>query len=141
MYGGFSGVHAVYMARKTRETGKARKKQKPQAVVWLRPTIRKWRKYRKLTLPGMAERMGRLNPPVKTTHASLSRYERGLQKPPGHILEVMAAVLDTDVDSMLNHEPPGPLDHEFRQILRRATSDQREWLLEIARKVVKPENP
>jgi transcriptional regulator with XRE-family HTH domain len=67
-----------------------------------RPTfIRQWRTYRQLTLQQVADRVG-------TTHATLSRIERGVQPYNQPLLEQIATALQTDPASLLIRNPTDP---------------------------------
>jgi transcriptional regulator with XRE-family HTH domain len=93
--------------------------------------IREWRRFRKLTLEQLGERMG-------TTKANLSRVENGKQGATRELLAACAAALDTDVWS-LEHRPP----HEpetIWPIWEQATEAQRRKLVEIAKTLVEPED-
>jgi transcriptional regulator with XRE-family HTH domain len=129
MYGESSGVHAAHMSKK------ARPAPKPKPLVWRRSHIRDWRNYRKVTLEQLAERLAALDPPITTTHASLGRLERGMQLPKIDLIEALAKVLNTDVDSMLNRLPSD--DSEFRPLWNRASDEQKELILGITQKIVK----
>ncbi len=61
--------------------------------------IRAWRQHRGMTLAELAHRMG-------TTHATLSRVERGKQPYNQNLLEMLAAKLRTNVASLLRKAPP-----------------------------------
>jgi transcriptional regulator with XRE-family HTH domain len=66
-----------------------------------RTFIRQWRKYRNLTLAQLADRVG-------TTHATLSRIERGIQPYNQPLLEAIAEALGTDPASLLMRNPEDP---------------------------------
>lgn len=40
------------------------------------------------------------------SHASVSRIERGIQRPSIVVIEAMARLYGTDIDSMINRPPP-----------------------------------
>lgn len=64
-----------------------------------RPThIRQWRLYRGYTLERLAEMVG-------TTHATLSRVERGLHPYNQELLELIAEALSTDAASLIMRDP------------------------------------
>lgn len=64
-----------------------------------RPTfVRQWRQYRGLTLEQLAEKIG-------TTHATLSRVERGKLPYNQELLEHLAEALATDVASLISRDP------------------------------------
>src|SRR5438105_1807743 len=67
-----------------------------------RPTfIRAWRKHRLLSLQQLAERVG-------TTHATVSRIERGLMDYDGDFLSLVADALQCDVPDLLVRDPSDP---------------------------------
>jgi transcriptional regulator with XRE-family HTH domain len=66
-----------------------------------RTFIRQWRKHRNLTLAQLADRVG-------TTHATLSRIERGIQPYNQPLLEAIADALGTDPASLLMRNPEDP---------------------------------
>jgi transcriptional regulator with XRE-family HTH domain len=70
----------------------ARKPPKP------RHFIRSWRKHRGLTLEQLADR-------VDTTHASLSRIERGLQPYNQYMLEALADALRCEPADLIMRDP------------------------------------
>lgn len=63
--------------------------------------IRQWRKYRGLTLEQLAERL-------HTTHATLSRVERGKMAYTQPLLERLAEELRTDPASLIMRDPSEP---------------------------------
>lgn len=63
--------------------------------------LREWRKARHYTLEQVAERIG-------TTHATLSRIERGKMPYNQDLLEVLADVYQTDPASLLMRNPASP---------------------------------
>lgn len=78
------------------------RKSRPSPKQKRRPTfIRAWRQYRNLSLETLAERIG-------TTHASLSRMERGLQPVDTDALELLADALMCDRADLLMRDPTDP---------------------------------
>jgi transcriptional regulator with XRE-family HTH domain len=63
-----------------------------------RTAIRQWRKHRKLTLEGLAQRMG-------MTPSHLSMLERGQRGYTQGTLEAVAKALRTDVGSLIRCDP------------------------------------
>lgn len=63
--------------------------------------LRAWRKHRDLTLEQVAERAG-------TTHATLSRVERGVHPYNQALLELLADIYNTDPASLLMRDPGSP---------------------------------
>jgi transcriptional regulator with XRE-family HTH domain len=76
----------VHMAKKTKATGHF---------------IRAWRKHRDFTLERLAERVG-------TTHATLSRIERGKVPYSQALLEALAEALGTTPASLIMRDPAQP---------------------------------
>lgn len=74
----------------------------PKPKARRRPTfIRAWRKHRGLTLEVLAERIG-------TTHASLSRVERGEQPYNQDLLDLLAGELRCEPADLLMRDPTDP---------------------------------
>jgi transcriptional regulator with XRE-family HTH domain len=61
--------------------------------------LRSWRKYRGITLAKLADK-------THTTHATLSRLERGLQPYGQELLEHLALALRTDPATLISSDPP-----------------------------------
>ena len=94
-----------------------------------RPTfIRNWRAHRNLTLAQLAQRIG-------TTHATLSRIERGLQPYNQLLLEAIAEALQTDPASLLMRNPDDP--EGIWSVWENAKEGQRRQIVEIAKTLVK----
>lgn len=90
-----------------------------------RPTfIRQWRQHKGLTLEQLADR-------VHTTHASLSRIERGMQPYNQELLEALAEALScTPADLLIRN----PLDVEAPwSIWERLKPEQRRQALRLLR--------
>lgn len=119
MYGLSGGVHPVYMVRKV--TPRFRRQYR-------RTYIREWREYRGLTLEHLADR-------VETTHASLSRIERGLQPYSQTLLEALAGALQTDEASLLIRNPNDP--EGIWSVWDNAQPGERKMIVDIAKTVVK----
>ena len=94
-----------------------------------RTFLKEWRLYRGFTLDGLAERMG-------TSHANLSRVERGKSPYNQYVLEHLADVLRTDPASLLSREPNAT--EEIWAIWEQASPEQRQMLTEIAKIVTRP---
>lgn len=121
MYASKAVVHVVYMAQGKR----GRPAPKPKH----RPTfIRQWREARELTLEELAERIG-------TTHATLSRVERGLIPYGQEMLEMIAEELGTDVASLIMRNPTDP--DGIWSIWEKARPGERKMIVDIAKTVVK----
>lgn len=84
-------------------SGMAQKKVKTRFKLPVQKNyIREWRKFRNhLTLERLADRVG-------TSHASLSRVERGLQPWNQRLLYALAEALQTDWQSLLMRDPTDP---------------------------------
>lgn len=94
-----------------------------------RPTfIREWREFRNLTLEQLADRVG-------TTHASLSRIERGLQPYTQATLEALAEALMTEPASLLMRNPADP--EGIWSIWDHAKPGEKRMIVDIARTVIK----
>jgi transcriptional regulator with XRE-family HTH domain len=90
--------------------------------------LRRWREHRGLTLEALAERVG-------TTHASLSRLERGLQPYAQDLLERIAKALQTDAASLLMRDPNDP--EGIWSVWDRAKPNERRQIVEIAKTLIK----
>ena len=114
-----SRVHDAYMAKvKPR-------RQQPQ---YRRTFIRQWREFRGLTLEQLADRVG-------STHATLSRLERGLHPYNQPLLERIAEALRTDPSSLLNRNPNN--SDIIWPIWEQAGPDERRMIVEIAKTITK----
>lgn len=102
---------------------KPRFKRRPQ-----KNYIREWRQKRNLTLERLADRVG-------TSHASLSRVERGLQDWKESLLRAIAEALDTDMVSLLIRNPSDP--EGIWSIWDQATPVQKRQIVEVARTLLK----
>lgn len=100
-----ANVHHVYMAKRTRSPGIiARKNRGPKPLAWRKSRISEHREAIKgLTHQKMADALAERG--IELSRVSVGRIERGEQRPFGDVLEAMAAILKTDVDSMLNYPP------------------------------------
>lgn len=97
-----------------------------------------------MTLEEVAEALERPPYRIKTTHASLGRAERGLQMPPIGLIEALAELFRTDVHSLLNRRPESGemASGSAGGIMRfwdRAAPDERELIVNLAKRLVKPE--
>ena len=120
MYDSAGQVHLVYMKQRPAQ---------PQFRRQYAPTfIRQWREHRGLTLEQLAARIG-------TTHASLSRVERGLQPYNQPLLEAVANALQTDAASLLMRNPADP--DGIWSIWDKAKSGERRQIVEIAKTLLK----
>jgi len=108
-------VHNIYM---TEQVTPRPKRQ------YRRLFIREWRKHRGLTLQQLADRIG-------TTHATLSRLERGLQPYSQGLLEAIADALMVDVADLHVRDPSDP--DGIWSIWELAKPAQRRQIVEIAR--------
>jgi transcriptional regulator with XRE-family HTH domain len=99
--------------------------RKPQ---YRRTFIREWRQHRNKTLQQLAEAVG-------TTHASLSRLERGKQPYSQALLEALAEALQTDVASLLMRDPSDP--EAIWSVWDQAKPGVRRQIVEIAKTLTK----
>lgn len=93
-----------------------------------RTFIRQWRDFRGLTLEQLAER-------VDTTHATLSRIERGRQPYGQALLEAIAEALSTDVSSLLMRDPSDP--DGIWSVWEQAKPGERQMIVDIAKTIIK----
>ena len=101
---------------------------RPKRPPFRRTFIRQWREHRALTLEQLAESIG-------TTHATLSRIERGLQPYSQALLEAIADRLGIDVANLLMRDPSDP--NAMWSIWDQAKEGQRKMIEEVARTIVK----
>jgi transcriptional regulator with XRE-family HTH domain len=109
----------MYMAR--------RAQPQPKKAQYRRTFIRQWREHR--------ERVKTINEALETTHASLSRIERGLQPYNQPLLEAIAEALQTDVASLLMRDPSSPED--IWSVWDQAKPGERKMIVDLARTVLK----
>ncbi len=121
MYEDCGVVHDAYMGSRVRPNFKA---VAPYRITF----IRRWREYRGLTLEQLAERIG-------STHATLSRVERGLLPYSQIMLEALADALGTDAPSLLMRDPTDP--EGVWSIWENATPNERRMIVDLARTVTK----
>lgn len=115
IYGPNRVVHPMYMAVRPRPH-------------YRRTFIRQWRENRGLTLEQLAERL-------ETTHATLSRIERGLQPYSQALLEAISEALQTDVASLLMRDPTDP--EGMWSVWDQAQPGERRQIVEIAKTLIK----
>jgi transcriptional regulator with XRE-family HTH domain len=101
---------------------------RPKRPQYRRTFIRQWREHRDLTLEQLAES-------ISTTHATLSRIERGLQPYSQGMLEAIADRLGTDVANLLMRDPSDP--NAMWSIWDQAKEGERRMIVEVARTIVK----
>lgn len=116
----------------------ARAKQKP--LRWRTNCIRHWRDLQKMTLEEASEAL--LKPPYRLdyTHNSLGRVENGKQMPTIALIEALAQLYRTDVDSLLNRHPktaPRPTAQGILSLWDVAAPEERGLILDVAKRVVK----
>jgi len=122
-----SYVQEERMAKKVKT---AKKRRPGRRRVTYRPTfLRHWRAHRDMSLYELANLVG-------STHATLSRLERGIHPYSQQLLEKLAEALDTDVSAILMYPPEGVED--IRNIWEQATREERQQLIDIAKALVKP---
>ena len=91
--------------------------------------IREWRKFRgNLTLERLADRVG-------TSHATLSRIERGLQPWNETLLRAISEALDTDVVNLLIRDPTDP--EGIWSLWDTAKASDRQKIVETAKIILK----
>ncbi len=92
--------------------------------------IRAWRKHRKLSLERLADHVG-------TSHASLSRVERGLQEWKESLLYALADALQTDAVSLIIRDPTDP--EGIWEVWDIAKPVERRKIIKIARTILDPD--
>jgi len=105
---------------------------------WRRTRMRDHRLFNDLTLEAVVEILA--NPPygIEYTHNSLGRVEHGMQMPSAGLLEALAKIYKTDVDSLLNRLPTlpkGPTADaaELARIWEASDAETRRKLVTIAK--------
>jgi len=93
-----------------------------------RTFIRQWREHQGLTLEMLAERIG-------TTHASLSRVERGLQPYSQPLLEALATALGVEPADLLIRNPEDP--EGIWSVWDQAKPAERRMIVDLAKTVTK----
>jgi transcriptional regulator with XRE-family HTH domain len=131
------GVHHVYMPEKLK---------KPPELRWRLTQIRHWRDYRDMTQQGVADTLAGAPYHLKMSYASLGRLENGLQMPKIELIEALAKVYETDIDSMLNRLPTIPIPTrpdaaELAAIWDEASPEDREKIVAIAKTIVRGTRP
>ena len=125
-------VHPMYMVKGTAKT-----------LRWRENRIRYWREFRNMTLETASEALGQPPYSLDCTHNSLGRVENGKQMPSIELIEALAKLYRTDIDSLLNrrpdenHEEPLPTAKAILRLWDRAAPDEQDLIMGIARKVVK----
>ena len=90
--------------------------------------MRQWREYRDRSLEQVAEAIG-------STHATLSRIERGLIPYSQDLLEKVAEYLATDAASLIMRDPSN--DEAIWTIWEHAEQGERQMIVDIAQTVLK----
>lgn len=122
MYTGLRGVQHMHIMKRPN----AKKRLPPYKPSF----IRKWREHCDKTLEEVAEKIG-------TTHATLSRIERGFSPYQQPLLEALAKEYETDVTSLLDRNPEDP--ERIWPVWNEAKPAQRKKIVEIAKTIIKPE--
>jgi transcriptional regulator with XRE-family HTH domain len=93
-----------------------------------------------VTLEIAAERLARPPFNLDYTHNSLGRIENGKQMPTIELIEALAKMYETDIDSLLNRRPEtGPTTSAkgLLQLWDKAGGDERSLIIDVAKRVVK----
>lgn len=107
---------------------------------WRKNFIRQWRDFRGFTQESAAEALSRPPYNLDYTHASLGRIENGKQMPTIALIEALAQLYRTDIDSLLNRPPEAPAAATSKGLLSlwdRAEHDERGVILDVAKRIVK----
>lgn len=97
--------------------------------------IRQWRKHRGLTVVQLADRVRTINEALDTTHASISRIERGLQPYSQEVLEAIAEALLTTTANLLMRDPTDP--DGIWSVWDQAKQGERRQIVEVAKTLLK----
>lgn len=120
MYEDGLSLHRAYMPKVT-----PRPKPAPR---YRRTFIRQWRLFRGLTLEQIADRIG-------TTHATLSRVERGLQPYSQALLEAVADALGCEPADLLVRDPSDP--EGIWTVWDHAKPGERRMIVDLAKTVTR----
>jgi transcriptional regulator with XRE-family HTH domain len=115
-------------------------KQKSKPLSWRESCIRYWRDALDLTLEGVCETLAKPPYNIRYTHNSLGRVEHGKQLPKINLIEALAKIYRTDIDSLLNRRPeaaPGATAKGLLALWDRAAPDERDLIIDVAKKVTK----
>lgn len=140
VYTDLTGVHPMHMATATARQRASKRKEKP--LRWRVTCMRHWRLHKdQMTLEEAAEALGRAPYNISTTHATLGRYENGKVMPPIGVVEALAALYGTDIDSLLNRLPTIPAKREtvpssIADAWNKANPDERERLVRVVKAAV-----
>lgn len=116
---------------------------KNKSLRWRKNCIRLWREHRGLTLEQAAEALDRAPFNLDYTYASLGRIENGKQMATIALIEALAQLYLTDIDSLLNRCPetegsaPPATAKGILQLWDRAATDERGLIFDLAKKVVR----
>lgn len=110
-------------ARLARLFGMADPKRKPRRVF-----IREWRKYHNLTLQNVVDRLEAMYG-LKTTTATLSRTETGLQEYTQHLLEALADALQCEPADLIMRPPQA--EQDIRLVWSQLSPENQRKALEI----------
>jgi transcriptional regulator with XRE-family HTH domain len=105
---------------------------------WRPNCIRYWREHRGFTLERAAEALSESPFRLGYTHNSLGRVENGKQMPTIQLIEALAKMYDTDIDSLLNRRPGSAPDGSAKNLLEiwdGASVEDRGLILGVAKKV------
>jgi transcriptional regulator with XRE-family HTH domain len=129
-------MHHVYMAKKTKKT------KKPSELRWRPTLIRHWREHRKMTQERVADILAEAPYCLPYSYNSLGRLENGKQMPKIGLIEALAKIYETDIDSMLNRLPslptaPRPDAAELAATWDAASPEDRKKISAIAEIIVR----
>lgn len=99
IYGKKTHVHHAYMVKKV----KIPRRPALRKLRWRRTRISEWRDSAKLTQQQVTDLLAERG--LELDRVSVVRIEGGKQMPTIEVLEAMASIFKTDIDSMLNFTP------------------------------------
>lgn len=110
IYGEKGNVHHAYMAKKHKPAA-----PKAESKRWRKTLIATWRDAVGMTQQAAADALAERG--ITRDRVSVGRIEGGKQMPSIEVLEALAKIYKTDVDSMLNYTPEqAKALREFREL-------------------------
>jgi transcriptional regulator with XRE-family HTH domain len=116
---------------------------KGKPLRWRHNCIRFWREFRGMTQEQAAAALAR--PPFNLDYGynSVGRVENGKQMPTIELIEALATLYDTDIDSLLNRRPetaresPPATAKGLLQLWDQAQTEERGLIVDVAKRVVR----
>jgi hypothetical protein len=131
VYAQNTDVHHVYMGKKSLPRAGLGSKAPPQKR-WRENRISEWRRHYDpdFTQQDVADYLAGLTPPIRLDRVSVGRIETGMQMPAIEVIEAMARLYGTDIDSMVNLSPQ---EAEDVQAFKGLSASERKRALRVYR--------